>query len=223
MILPASVRETPWDKNVFGLNTFEILTFDSPARDFVKTTPGHFTTKVDPLSDCRPLVQGGFYYCDTLIEPYATKDMATLYEDQRAGICDVNMEELTPICLGAFEHGRFHRDRNLDRSAADRRYLQWLAQMHSEGGVFGLTWEGVLAAFFACSESRILLHAVAEPYRGKGLAKFLWSAAILELFKHGYDELSSSISTANLAVLNLYSSLGFRFRNAIDVYHMLTP
>jgi ribosomal protein S18 acetylase RimI-like enzyme len=63
---------------------------------------------------------------------------------------------------------------------------------------------------------------MADSFRGKGLAKYLWSTGCRELFKRGHKELSSSISAANLAVLNLYSSLGFRFRNAVDVYHRLT-
>lgn len=222
MKCPDSIIETPWDKKVFGLNTFEVLTFDEAACDFVKVTPGHFTVKVDPLSDCRPLVECGFYYCDTLIEPFASRGMTTFHMDQRAEICKTNMEELTPVCLGSFEFGRFHRDRNLDRGSADRRYLQWLTQMYNDGEVFGLAWEGQLAAFFACNEHRILLHAVAEPFRGKGLAKSLWSVGCSELFNRGYDELLSSISSANLAVLNLYSSMGFRFKNAVDVYHRLT-
>jgi hypothetical protein len=222
MKCPDSVRETPWDKKVFGLETFEILTLDEAACVFLKSTPGHFTIKVDPLSDCRLLVQCGFYYCDTLIEPFATQEMLMFRETQCAETCQVSMEELTPICLGAFNYGRFHRDRNCEREAADRRYLQWLTQMHSDGDVFGLTWEGHLAAFFACKGNRILLHAMADSFRGKGLAKYLWSAGCRELFTHGHNELSSSISAANLAVLNLYSSLGFKFRNAVDVYHRLT-
>jgi GNAT superfamily N-acetyltransferase len=222
MKCPDNVRETPWDKKVFGLDTFEVLTFDEAAYAFMKATPGHFTAKVDPLADCRPLVECGFYYCDTLIEPFANVGMILFHDNEHAGTCETSMEELEPICLGNFRFGRFHRDRNLDRDSADRRYLQWLAQMHDDGGVFGLTWEGDLAAFFACSKNRILLHAVAVPFQGKGLAKYLWSAGFRKLITHGHNELSSSISAANLTVLNLYSSLGFRFRNAVDVYHSRT-
>jgi ribosomal protein S18 acetylase RimI-like enzyme len=40
-----------------------------------------------------------------------------------------------------------------------------------------------------------------------------------ELARQGAPELTSSISATNLAALNLYVSLGFRFRNPVDVYH----
>ena len=69
---------------------------------------------------------------------------------------------------------------------------------------------------------KFLLHAVAEECRGRGIAKFLWSRACEELFACGHEQLQSSVSAANLAVVNLYSSLGFRFREVSDVYHRFT-
>jgi ribosomal protein S18 acetylase RimI-like enzyme len=78
-----------------------------------------------------------------------------------------------------------------------------------------------VAGFFAFSRNKILLHALSESFRGKGLAKYFWSAACEKLFSQGFSELISSISASNLAVLNLYASLGFRFRKPLDVYHWL--
>jgi len=77
-----------------------------------------------------------------------------------------------------------------------------------------------LAGFFGYSINKIVLHALSENYRGRGLAKCLWSAACKELFDLGHGEIVSSISVSNVAVLNLYASLGFRFRNPLDVYHL---
>jgi ribosomal protein S18 acetylase RimI-like enzyme len=70
----------------------------------------------------------------------------------------------------------------------------------------------------------MVLHAVAREFRGRGLAKYLWSAACHHFFDvFGFEVLESSISAANLPVLNLYTSLGFRFRNCCDVYHLHVP
>jgi ribosomal protein S18 acetylase RimI-like enzyme len=80
-----------------------------------------------------------------------------------------------------------------------------------------------LAGFVACIENRLVLHALNQSYRGKGLAKFFWSSFCQHLFSQGYSELTSSISTTNMPVLNLYCSLGFNFRNPVDVYHFLQP
>ena len=78
-----------------------------------------------------------------------------------------------------------------------------------------------LAGFFGFSEQKILLHALKSSYRGKGMAKYFWSKACQAMFKLGYKEIISSISTSNVAVLNLYTSLGFKFKNVQDVYHLL--
>jgi hypothetical protein len=70
-------------------------------------------------------------------------------------------------------------------------------------------------------KNTLVLHAVAEKYRGKGLSKYWWSAVCRELLAIGPDEVKSSISASNIPVLNLYTSLGFSFRNPMDIYHRL--
>jgi ribosomal protein S18 acetylase RimI-like enzyme len=125
------------------------------------------------------------------------------------------------ILDGAFTYGRFHRDFSLDKKAADQRYARWLKELYLSGNIFALLFENQLAGFFAFSGNRIALHALGKDFRGKGLSKYLWSAACKELFRRGNQELISFISATNIPVLNLYISLGFRFRNPKDVYHRL--
>jgi GNAT superfamily N-acetyltransferase len=176
---------------------------------------------VDPLSSKRLLHESGFYYCDTLIEPRCERGQ--LIEHPRAGIevsREVPLPALMKLCHAAFSLDRFHRDFNVREAAADARYDNWLAQMHAAGQVHGISMDGELAAFIALVGPRMVLHAVAEPRRGTGIARFLWSAACRHFFEeHGLEHLESSVSAANLAVVNLYASLGFRFRNPVDVYH----
>ncbi|MFM6198094.1 MAG: GNAT family N-acetyltransferase, partial [Dolichospermum sp.] len=84
-----------------------------------------------------------------------------------------------------------------------------------------LRYSGKIAGFWAYSNNKILLHALSQEYKGKGLSKYFWSLACVKLLAKGHQEITSSISASNLAVLNLYSSLGFRFRNAVDIYHLV--
>lgn len=215
--------ETPWDSLVFGLPTCEISEPDEASLAIAESQPGHYTVKVNPLISKSLLHRHGFYYCDTLLVPVAKKSDFVGQFDARVGIdSSVTLDTLVTLCRDSFAFGRFHRDFNLPNEAADERYINWLKQLAREKEVFGLTWEGDLAAFFACDGSRILLHAVAERFRGRGLAKFFWSRACDELFSCGHEQLQSSVSAANLAVVNLYASLGFRFREATDIYHRLT-
>jgi len=62
-----------------------------------------------------------------------------------------------------------------------------------------------------------------ESHRGRGLAKYFWSAVCRHLFAQGQREIRSSISFVNIAVINLYSTLGFRFRKPVDIYHRVVP
>lgn len=220
MILPPNFSPSPWDSAVFGVEAYEITDYSREALELTVHVPAHYTVRVDPLASKQLLHEYGFYYCDTLIEPYCALDRFSGFEHPSVRVSrDVALNPLLAICHRAFSHGRFHRDFNLQQTQADRRYENWLAQLHSSGKVYGLLYGDELVGFIAVDGNRLVLHAITESLRGKGLAKFLWTPVCKALFEHGYDEVMSSVSTANLAAVNLYSTLGFRFRNPVDLYH----
>ena len=219
---PRTLISTPWDAAVFGLPTYELADASAEALHQAIHTPGHHTVRIAPLASKQLLHEYGFYYCDTLIEPHCTVEKLIVLAHPDCSICkSVDLRELLPICHGAFIHGRFHRDFNLDRACADARYVNWLHQLYDQQSVYGLYWCNNLAGFIAYSGNKLALHAVAESYRGKGLTKYWWCAVCSELFGLGCPEVKSSISAANMAALNLYASLGFGFRNPVDIYHRL--
>jgi hypothetical protein len=218
------IKPVPWDKAAFGFDCFEITGPDPDLLKKALTTAGHYTVKVDPLADKSPLHELGFYYCDTLIEPWCTADRLIKFARDGASFSTATpLEEIADICHNAFFYGRFHRDFNIDSKKADARYENWLKQLYGAGQVYGLLYEGKVAGFIAHSEGRLVLHAMSAAYRGKGLAKFFWSGVCQHLFEDGHAEIQSSISFVNMAVINLYTALGFRFRNPVDVYHRMVP
>jgi len=220
----SAIRRVEWDSVAFERDCYEITMLDESALRVAATQPGHYSIKVEPLVSKALLHQYGFYYCDTLIEPHCSSDRFTGHRDPRAAISrDAAIADLLAICHGAFEHGRFHRDFNLPKAQADLRYDNWLRQVHAAGGARGLNFDGELAGFMAIDGSRLVLHAMAEQFRGRGIAKFLWTAVCDELFAQGHAEISSSISASNVAAANLYLTLGFRLRHPVDVYHRWTP
>ena len=215
------IIKTPWDSKVFGIDTYEIKSVSKKVLEMILNIKGHFTVKVNPLSSKKLLYDYGFYYCDTLIESYCTADEFVYFKHDKTSISTkVNVDNLISISHGAF-YGRFHKDFNIDKECADLRYDQWLKELYNAGNVFGLIFDGELAGFIGFSGKRIVLSAVDGKYKGKELAKYLWSTAYKELFNMGHDEISSSISVSNSAMLNLSRSLGFKFRNPVDVYHKL--
>ena len=216
------IKATSWDTVAFGMPTWELLEYSVPALQQAAQTPGHHTLRVDPLADKRLLYECGFYYCDTLIEPHcnATRLRAARHSDATISK-EVDAEQVLAICHGAFTHGRFHRDFNLSKTAADQRYDNWLQQLLGSQQVYGLFWQFALAGFIGYSGNNLVLHALAKEYRGKGLAKYWWSAVCSELLENNNKNVKSSISATNLPVLKLYASLGFSFNNPQDIYHRL--
>ncbi|MDD5301354.1 MAG: GNAT family N-acetyltransferase [Gallionella sp.] len=218
------IKPTPWDMAAFGIPTWELLEYSAAALQQAARTAGHHTLRVDPLADKRLLHEHGFYYCDTLIEPHCGSARLRTAQHHDANIStEIDAKMALVICHGAFAHGRFHRDFNLSKSSADLRYDNWLKQLLEAQQVYGLYWQEALAGFIGHSGNNLVLHAVAEPYRGKRLSKYWWSLVCSELLASGHNEIRSSISASNLAVLNLYASLGFTFNDPQDVYHRLVP
>ena len=214
-----TIIETPWDKKVFGINTFEVLDYSEDTLS--KTTgAGLYTLKLDPLANKSLAQQFGVYYCDTLIIPECKPEQLQVFQDESLTIdLETDVKDILSICDGAFSYGRFHRDFNLSKKSADARYNQWLLDIHSKGSIFSLRYKSNLSGFIAVYQNELQLHAINEAYRGKGYAKFWWSQVCQYLYTQGKQTIKSSVSASNLAVVNLYSSLGFRFVSALDVFH----
>jgi GNAT superfamily N-acetyltransferase len=216
-------KKVPWDARAFRTPVYEAK---DPSREALahSDAPGIYVAKVDPLRDRSALHSANFYYCDTLIEPYCRREDRMRYEDVKVRLGrKTPLKPLLEIANGAFAHGRFHRDFRVERTQANRRYSNWLKELHRKGRVTGLYYGKSLAGFIAEERGRLVLHALSKRFRGRGLAKYFWSAALDSFFAQGRPEITSSISAANTAALSLYASLGFRFRNAVHVYHKRNP
>lgn len=214
------IKPTPWDQKVFSCYTAEITEYSEQALMACVGMSGMFTLKIDPLTDKSLAHAHGFYYCDTLLTPECTRQNLKAYSHSATSIDkNASLDELLVICDAAFSHGRFHRDFNLDKKKADARYNQWLADLYQHGQVFSLRAFGKLAGFIACRDNELQLHAVASDFRSKGLAKYWWTLTCAQLFEQGHQTVRSSVSASNLAVVNLYSRLGFNFTSAVDIYH----
>jgi ribosomal protein S18 acetylase RimI-like enzyme len=55
------------------------------------------------------------------------------------------------------------------------------------------------------------LIGLAPGLQGRGLGKRVWNAMLHQHRERGIDTVSTSISSHNVAVFNLYVALGFRF------------
>ena len=175
---------------------------------------GHFTVRVDPLCSTKLLHEYGFYYCDTLIEPYCSLDKFTAFADPSVSVSrNVAEKELQAMAHGAFAHGRFHRDFQVDNDLADLRYDLWLQDLFNAGSVLGLMYHYELAGFFGLNENRIVLNAVGEKHQGK---------ASPSTFERRLQPVSIRLRRDNQFDFrrehrhpHVYSALGFGFRNPL--------
>lgn len=133
---------------------------------------------------------------------------------------------LADMAGSVFKYGRFHQDPALGSKLGDRRYKAWLLN------AFELPHQMVLKchlgskiiAFFVveypeqghCFWS---LTGLAPGMQGKGLGKRVWQKMMRLHQQEGIETITTSISSHNIAVMNLYVSLAFRFPVPYATFH----
>src|SRR3989304_45556 len=110
MSLPEKIRPAPWDQVAFGIDCFELADSSPELLEQALQTPGHYSVRGAPLAPKRALHRCGFYYCDTLLEPWCTPPrLACLERDGLAIDAAPALGTVLGICPGAFGARRFHR------------------------------------------------------------------------------------------------------------------
>jgi len=216
------LKQTPWDKRTFKIETYELISSHEEALKESDKYEGHFTLKVDPLENPKKIIEHGFYYMDSLIEPVCKKEDFRFVEREGIEISqDYNKKEILKIAEEAFIHGRFHRDFHVPNKLADIRYMRWVEDLMEENNLFSLLFDGEIAGFYGFKKDKVLLLGIKKEFQGKGLAKPFTSMGCQKQFENGFSTLFTSISAANVASLNLFYSLGFKLKKTLDVYHKL--
>jgi len=125
------------------------------------------------------------------------------------------------IAGSSFNDDRFHLDPNCDPDVASNRYRLWVDQMLADEDhrFFVLSREGQVMAFMVQRDTRLPLAGFAPPFARSGLGEFFWLSTLLEMRKQNLSRVTTGISTNNTAVLNLYTRMGFRFREPTAVFH----
>lgn len=137
---------------------------------------------------------------------------------QIAPAAEGDRELLANMAAEVLRHGRFHQDPRIDPSLGDRRYRVWMTNAFTrpQQTVLKCLLDGAIVGFFViefpepkhCFWSLI---GLAPGLQGRGLGKRVWNAMLGQHREQGIDTVSTSISSHNVAVFNLYVALGFRF------------
>jgi ribosomal protein S18 acetylase RimI-like enzyme len=215
-----NIEPVPWDARALGCSAWNVKQTDEDTLREASTLPGLIVARLPACEDKRILHRFGFYYVDTLIEPYCDSKRLRAFCDPRTSISsEFDLSIALELACSGFEHGRFYRDHSISRKVAGERYRNWLKDLILRDQVVGLFLEKRQAGFIALQNGYFKLHAVGQNYRSMGLAKYWWYLACIREIQRGCQEITSSVSTTNLPVVSLYASLGFRFRRATDIYH----
>lgn len=237
------VNLIPWDTEVFGYPVAELQLLGHvrekpPSKGFLlldewrtrhRVRLVYCRLPVGRLVESMLLEQEGFRFIEVVLHPTISLQQrtieATLYAVLEASAEDVDV--LAHMAKASFRHERYHADPRTDSVKASDRYARWVRDSANAPGYSLLkvvSPTGELLAFFAVeevSEGRIAwrLTAVAPEFRGRGLGAGIWNSVLAFHRNRGIASVVTTISSANVTVLNLYSHLGFRFDPPEMTFH----
>jgi len=169
------------------------------------------------------LEENGFRYIETNYRPFLCLEGVAYPCNKNWFIKEATSKDVLTLSnqiKDMFKYGRYHQDCRIPNDLADRRYQNWLlnAEINDAQKVYICSdvKSGQPIAFFVVEgwnrkEAFLSLVGMMECYKGKGLSKDVWKTLILFLKQKGITKVSTSISSHNLAIFNLYTSMGFVF------------
>jgi RimJ/RimL family protein N-acetyltransferase len=234
----------PWDTQILEqpvaeIRHLEVKEPEAASRDF-----GIFTTWCSEhaikFTNCRIvhdqvvesmfLQAQGFRFIELNYRPRMNKlQVLELPDDEivTEQAADADRVLLAEMAGSVFQHGRFHQDPQMGLALGNRRYKTWLLNAfespHQQ--VLKCLLDHEIVAFFVveypeqghCFWS---LTGLAPGMQGKGLGKRVWRTMMRKHQQEGIETITTSISSHNTAVLNLYASLAFRFPTPYATFHL---
>jgi ribosomal protein S18 acetylase RimI-like enzyme len=225
---------TPWDEAVFGAPTAAISSMKlkrqseagdayAPFRDWCMRSSISLVScrlRQDELAECGFLESRGFRFIELNYRPTLSR-LNGFADDPEIDIRQAEPEDETQIAAFAgeiFDTGRLHVDPQVGPEIGNRRYRAWAANAFRHPGqqVMKCCMDGRTVAFMVVEQTSPTnrfwsLVGLAPGLQGQGLGRRVWRAMLGFHRGEGVTEVSTSISSHNVAVQNLYVSLGFRF------------
>jgi RimJ/RimL family protein N-acetyltransferase len=236
-------QSVPWDREVFGfavaeIRDLQVIDSQRALRDYADFQDWLDVGQVrivssrlphDQLRESMFLEANGFRFVEMVLHP-TLQNLQSLnipQDDLLVTLADVSdLSSLQDIAEHAFRHERYHVDPRLDPRLGDLRYGRWVKSSlgHPVQRLLKITDGERLVALFLV-ESRDdrsaywHLTAVSPTWQGTGYGYRVWQAMLRYHQTQGCESLMTTISARNVAVLNLYAKLGFRFRPPEMTFH----
>jgi hypothetical protein len=243
----ARLRETPWDAKALGRPTLDITDIALATETggdvgldeqllarlgqlCAEKTVGLVTIRLD--ADRRAAIghlqRAGFGYVETAYR-LSCRNVARFAPPARVSHT-IDLRDAAPADHGAlieqaaesFRYGRFAEDPAIPEEVNRRRQIDWMeGLLGGRARVLVADMEGAAGAFMAFRVHEgvaDLILAGTRPTLGV-LAYPLWIAVMKRLKEEGVRRAETMISAANMGVVNLYATLGFRFEQALVGLH----
>jgi RimJ/RimL family protein N-acetyltransferase len=232
--LDLSYHLAPWDEPVFHGKTAVIASIHVQMEKEAEAPFGVFQdwcfrnrTKLvccrlpqDQLTECGFLEKQGFRFIELNYRPVLA-GLGGFNADPEINVCSAlpeDAKEISGFAAQVFTTGRLHIDPLIGPEIGNRRYEVWAANAfhHPDQLVLKCQMGGRIIAFMVVEQptaaSRFWsLVGLAPGLAGKGFGRRVWKAVLAFHHREGVDEVSTSISSHNIAAHNLYVGLGFRF------------
>lgn len=225
----------PWDSEIFAtpvaqISRIEVRDAAGAAVDFQQFTQWRARHDIqlcacrvpsDRLGESMFLEADGFRFIELNYLPHLADLQSRQFDNQGIEIApalDADCETLADMAGQVLRHGRFHQDPRIDPALGDERYRVWMKNAFERPTqrVVKCLLESRLVGFFVIEHPEPnhcfwSLIGLAPGLQGQGLGKRVWNAMLRQHREQGIELVSTSISSHNVAVFNLYVSLGFRF------------
>jgi RimJ/RimL family protein N-acetyltransferase len=226
----------PWDAATVGapvavISSLEVLDFAAAKLEFERFQSWYRGHEVALISCRLPhvrLTECGF------LESYGFRFIELNYRPECAALAQMNLDDSAPYDVEpaspadesliaemagqVFEASRFHHDPMIDPRIGHRRYQMWIhnAFRNPEQSILKCSGGGRIVAFFVVEAPQPQrrfwsLVGLAPGMGGRGVGASVWRAVMRWHRQEGVEHVSTSISSLNLRVHNLYVKLGFRF------------
>lgn len=236
-------RETPWDQRSLGLNAIEILEIqyggEAGLDALLKSLDKHCVAnrvdlaylRIDALDKRlkKALNHAGFEFIETSLK-MAHQNMQKYdfgkiipprFQLQQPSGEDI--PQIKRIAYDAFDFSRFHEDYNISESGARQRYADWIDDLLKQDRKF-LVYKpaGCVRSFLAYDEpmTGIVNLVLAGSEKSQGyLSPFFWSSFLAKLKNDGATRVETTISAANVPIINLYARFGFVVEKTCFGFH----
>lgn len=233
----------PWDAEAFGFPVAQIYELEVIDSSLVMESYREFEQWMDAggirIVSCRLphdrlresifLESRGFRFIEMVLHPTIEKlQSLNIASDDLVIVpaLESDLPVMRDIAERAFGYERYHVDPRLDPGLGDVRYGRWVTNSlnHPRQCLLKVMKGGHIVALFIVEsgENRSVywyLTAIAPEWQGRGYGQRVWRAMLRHHQAEGQDSVMTTISARNVAVLNLYAKLGFRFLPPEMTFH----